>query len=80
MIWSVQAKQGADERFALVNVLPGMLKSLEDMAREQGMSDAAAKSFFAEFSALPCSGHSQWFTPSSSARCCACRAYFVIAR
>ncbi|QKJ67687.1 DUF1631 family protein [Deefgea piscis] len=48
LIWSVQAKQGADARFALVNVLPGMLKSLEDIAREQGMSDAAAKSFFAE--------------------------------
>ncbi|WP_288842894.1 DUF1631 family protein [uncultured Deefgea sp.] len=48
LIWSVQAKQGADERFALVNVLPSMLKSLEDIAREQGMSDAAAKAFFAE--------------------------------
>ncbi len=48
LIWSVQAKQGADARFALVNVLPGMLKSLEDIAREQGMSDVAAKAFFAE--------------------------------
>ncbi|QZA79016.1 DUF1631 domain-containing protein [Deefgea tanakiae] len=48
LIWSVQAKQGAEERFALVNLLPEMLKTLEDSAREEGMSPEDAKSFFAQ--------------------------------
>nr|WP_314898761.1 DUF1631 family protein [uncultured Deefgea sp.] len=48
LIWSVQAKQGAEERFALVNLLPVMLKTLEDSAREEGMTSDEAKSFFAQ--------------------------------
>ncbi|MGL6041393.1 MAG: DUF1631 family protein, partial [Deefgea sp.] len=47
LIWSVQAKQGADERFALVNLLPSMLKTLEDSACAEGMSKEESKSFFA---------------------------------
>lgn len=48
LIWSVQAKSGAEERFQLVNLLPEMLKTLEDAAREEGMSAEDSKSFFAQ--------------------------------
>ncbi|MBM5570774.1 MULTISPECIES: DUF1631 family protein [Deefgea] len=48
LIWSVQAKQGAEERFELVNLLPEMLKTLEDAARAEGMTAEESKSFFAQ--------------------------------
>lgn len=48
LIWSVEAKQGAEERFKLVNLLPEMLKTLEDAARAEGMSCDEAKAFFAQ--------------------------------
>ncbi|WP_027467461.1 DUF1631 family protein [Deefgea rivuli] len=48
LIWSVEAKQGAEERFKLVNLLPEMLKTLEDAARAEGMSGDEAKAFFAQ--------------------------------
>lgn len=48
LIWSVQAKQGAEERFELVNLLPEMLKTLEDSARTEGMTSDEAKAFFAQ--------------------------------
>ncbi len=48
LIWSVQAKQGAEERFELVNLLPTMLKTLEDSARAEGMSAEEGKTFFAQ--------------------------------
>ncbi|MBE9609477.1 DUF1631 family protein [Chitinilyticum piscinae] len=48
LIWSVQPKSGAEERLQLVNVLPDMLKTLEDGSRAAGSSDEECKAFFAE--------------------------------
>ncbi|QLG87690.1 DUF1631 domain-containing protein [Chitinibacter bivalviorum] len=48
LLWSVAPKSGADERFKMVNMLPGMLKTLEEGAKSVGVSHAQAQGFFSE--------------------------------
>lgn len=48
LLWSVEAKRGAEERLQLVNRLPGMLKTLEEGAALAGLSAEARQVFFSE--------------------------------
>ncbi|WP_157670927.1 DUF1631 family protein [Chitinibacter sp. GC72] len=48
LLWSVQPKAGPDERFKMVNLLPTMLKTLEEGAVETGLSKAQAQDFFSD--------------------------------
>jgi hypothetical protein len=48
LLWSVLPKVGPEERFKMVNMLPGMLKTLEDGAKAVGLSSAEAQAFFSE--------------------------------
>lgn len=48
LLWSVQPKANADERFKMVNLLPGMLKTLEEGATNADLSKADSQSFFSE--------------------------------
>jgi hypothetical protein len=48
LLWSVQPKANADERFKMVNLLPAMLKALEDGAISAGLSKADSQLFFSE--------------------------------
>lgn len=48
LIWSVQPKSGPEERLKLVNILPEMLKALEDGARAAESSETQCRDFFSE--------------------------------
>ncbi|MBB5190608.1 hypothetical protein HNQ50_001330 [Silvimonas terrae] len=48
LLWSLQAKRGPEERLQLVNLLPGMLKILEQGVTETGMDQTASRAFFSE--------------------------------
>lgn len=48
LIWSVQPKSGPEERLKLVNILPEMLRTLEDGARVADFSEEQCRAFFSE--------------------------------
>ncbi|WP_410498325.1 DUF1631 family protein [Chitinibacter sp. S2-10] len=48
LLWSIQPKKDANERYKMVNMLPGMLKTLEEGALAAGVESAQAQIFFAE--------------------------------
>ncbi|GGP24376.1 DUF1631 family protein [Silvimonas amylolytica] len=48
LLWSLQAKRGPEERLQLVNLLPGMLKVLEQGVTDVGMDQTSSRAFFSE--------------------------------
>ncbi|QLI82979.1 DUF1631 domain-containing protein [Chitinibacter fontanus] len=48
LLWSIQPKTSADERFKMVNMLPNMLKTIEDGLNSISISKADSQIFFSE--------------------------------
>lgn len=48
LLWSIQPKNGADERFKMVNMLPTMLKAIEDGLSSIAIGKADSQIFFSE--------------------------------
>ncbi|XZG68838.1 DUF1631 family protein [Chitinibacteraceae bacterium HSL-7] len=48
LLWSVRPKSSPEQRLELVNVLPGLLKALDEGMRRVSVPDAVSKPFFTE--------------------------------